>query len=488
MDILYIKRLFFIIEENEDDPAIVPLIGSLLKIIYSEDHRYVLFKHTVHLLELVKKYGNTELYNKYGALYQAESAPYFSTDLNKQMDIISQRYEPQIMRLSRQTESQAIFDELSEILERRHIDLLLSLDSSDYLTDNTSFYYNINQRYMKYYRRQSLKQFETYMAFRDYDNSFGATHYFLGRKLEQLLAYRKDNEDDLGAEQDKPLRNNEMTLVSGDDEQEDNSSVLEDNEVIHYWRCRWYLIYGSFLNNNYKEVVTDFDKMQHDNLKLGHITANGVLETNFSNNIVLKKDLMRFICLSILISKSAHDLQEYWAKPPLKDAIDTDNDLKQLIDSYSECRFAEFLQRLTKMEEYYSMEYQVQRVFPNVRKICRMKGYVTYLTLMRKVPLAHMAQFFGMDLQLLNKELMDLINIFDLNFRIDSKLQIIEYQEDISPRLKLSSLLHVVNEDVKAGSRALEVNSLIQKAFPEMDHRAGTSSDTDAESISSNGN
>ncbi|VEU21338.1 DEKNAAC102484 [Brettanomyces naardenensis] len=472
---LYIKRLFWLVGRFPDDPSIVPVVKLLLDLILRSDSYYRLFNGTSILIETLGRNGQSDSASKYIRLYKGIAEPYLVSDLNSQMSIVNKKFDNEMVAYGRKPVSQSNFDSLTELLKRKSLDLLMSTGSSEYLSDNTSFYYNVNPQYLNYYRKVSLKELEEYMVFRNYDNSLGQARNFLTRKIEQILAY--DKEDLCGGGGDNnsgpqkmavdPLDNDELVLNGSSIALSDTK--LSESEVISYWRCRWYLLYASFLNDHYRDVVEDFDKIATDSESLGKVGACDVLQNHFENDLILNVNLLRIIWLSVLIVKKSTELSKYLESPVLKRALCTDSKLNCLVKSYCACRFEQSLRILNELGYEYSYDYQISRVIPNVQRILRFKAYISYLSLVGRVSVEHMSTVFGVEPSALYYEVVKLVTIFNLHFRIDGEKRIIEYHKDSSRFEKMIEELQSINEEANISSRAMKVNSLVLKALPDKD-------------------
>jgi len=442
----------------------------VLDLILKPGSLYNLLKRAGNLIRaLGKLHRNASNYIK---LYQKYTDPYLVPDLNRQMEVINKRYESQIEQLSKELVSEKNFNLLSDLLERKSIDLLLSTDSSDYITDNTSFYYNINQSYLKYYKNVSFEQLKHYMILRDYDNSIGMTRSFLSKKLEQTLSFIKESEL-YTLEDDDPDENIACVskLEDGDSELTSDSYCnkhlkLSMSETICYWHCRWYLIYGSFIEDDYQEVVQEFDHIIEENSDMPEISAFEVIEKHFDNDVVINTDLLRLTCLSILVSKEASEWNHYWSNPLVKMFLSKDKQLKLLIDNYSVCNYSNSLDILKSFEKYYEPDFQLSKCFPNIYRILRLKAYISYLSLIQRVSISDMAKFFAVDEQSLYSEVMELISLFDLNFKIDYQQRIIEYHEKTSAFPKFASKIKDIARNTRVSSRAAVVSTLVSRNFP----------------------
>mgnify|MGYP003365706745 FL=1 len=465
----YIKRICFLIDKNSTDPNTRTLIERVLDLILEPDSPYNLFKRAGYLIQLLDKlHGDT---SKYIRLYQKFTDPYLVSDLNRQMEIINKRYEFKIEQLSKEPVSEKTFGLLSELLDRKSTDLLLSTDSSDYITDNTSFYYNINQLYMKYYRNVSFERLKHYMIFRDYDNSIGMSRNFLSRKLEQTISFVKESEAYL-LDENEDENIGCSNLVNDDTELGSDSSVKKNlkisiSETICYWHCRWYLVYGSFIEDDYQEVLELFDCIIEQNYDMPQISAFEVIEKHFDSDVVINTNLLRLICLSILVCKEANKWCHYWSNPHIKRFLAKDKELKQFIDDYSMCNYSSALQLLERFEKYYEPDFQLSKCFPNIPKILRLKAYVSYLSLIQRVSVCDMADFFSIPESLLYSEVMELISLFDLNFKIDCQQGIIEYYKEASGFPDIGSKIKSIIRNTRVSSKATVVGSLVSKAFSE---------------------
>ncbi|QPG72787.1 hypothetical protein FOA43_000089 [Brettanomyces nanus] len=476
---LFIRRLFFVVGKYSEDARIVVVVKRLLELILTSDSYYRLFNGIPVLIEVLNRHGETQAAFHYIDLYRSLAEPYLVADLNSQMALVNKKYDGDISNYTSKQVNQENFNSLTELLKRKSLDLLMSTGSSEYLSDNTSFYYNINPQYLEYYKRVSLKEFEDYMVYRNYNNSLGLARGFLARKLEQILAYDKEREPE-GEENDEELTDTRSTgspdMLDKDELVLNSNSVitaakLSQPEIVSYFRCRWYLIYASSLNNDYKGVMSDFDKIVEENC-LGNlgVSASQVLSEQFSNELVLSVNLLRIICLSVLIVKRSSELVRYWKIPLLKSAILSDPLLNGLIKSYSSCKFDQSLKILAKMDEEYRYDYQISTIFPDMQRILRYKAYITYLSLVMRVSVEHMAGMFGVDVNVLYDELVMVIDMFGLQFKMDVTNRIVEFSPSSSRLHKMGQELEAIDEEVKIGSRSLEVNSIVQGTFPEKDN------------------
>jgi len=171
--------------------------------------------------------------------------------------------------------------------------------------------------------------------------------------------------------------------------------------------------------------------------------------------------------LSILVCKEANKWCHYWSNPHIKRFLVKDKELKQFIDDYSMCNYSSAFQLLERFEKYYEPDFQLSKCFPNIPRILRLKAYVSYLSLIQRVSVCDMADFFSIPESLLYSEVMELISLFDLNFKIDCQQGIIEYYKEASEFPDIGSKIKNIIRNTRVSSKATVVGSLVSKAFSE---------------------
>lgn len=393
----------------------------------------------------------------YLPLYKQLAEPYLESDVNRQLVVINGLYEKPINSFASKEVTQANFDDLENYLKKKSLDILMSTGSSEYLTDNTSFYYNVSPLYLHYYNQVSLRELEQYIVCRSYDDSICTTRNFLVRKLEQTLEFDKASAEDDAVSMATDLDRDELVLEEPSDTIEVGRSK---EEVISYWRYRWYLLYASFLNDDYKSVVTEFTAMLDESLN--DIAATSVLQCHFKDVVVSKTNLLRIICFSFLIVKSNTGLQSFWKVPVVEEALSADLILSTIVKSYIAGKYGELHRTMDILGSQYRYDYQLSKVFPNVQRIIRFKVYITYLSLIKRATIQHMADIFDVPVDSLEEELDQLIRTFKLHVSIhDGIIECVpQVADDLVSRLyKLD--LAAVND-----SNNLEISALVARSFP----------------------
>ncbi|KAH3662336.1 hypothetical protein OGAPHI_005588 [Ogataea philodendri] len=413
---LYIKRLAYICQNFDITQKV---IEDLLELIRKPDSPYQNYKDTPSLVALLPE----SVRAKY-SLEQGNSVA----------------YDDQIAQIAKHDPSDAVFEQILDLLHRRTVDILMKTGSSDSVSDNAAFYYSLGPELSSLSKKWSLRELQKFIIYKAYDGSLATCGLFLRRKLQQALEFERDDESD------------------EDDKMAVDERVLDPEEAIAYWNCRWYLLYANFLGSDYQGVAEEYFRLEQEPAISG-VCAKDVLRNSYSNELVFKDYLLRTVCFSILMVEKIQDLDSRWTEL-LKETLAADIQLKTLVNDYKKCRFKQLKTTLDTFQNEFDHDEQLSQGFRFWRQTFHHKIDLFYLSMMKRVSFDHIEQVLGTSKQ----ELVKLVMLFKLRVKIDESCNVIEFfpandQQDV--------LQHVnaLNESVVAEMRALEVNKMVREAF-----------------------
>ncbi|ODV83293.1 hypothetical protein CANARDRAFT_177772 [[Candida] arabinofermentans NRRL YB-2248] len=449
---LYIKRLSYIVQKFTNlTTTNIQIIERLLDIILQPDSYYRYYNQTSKLIDCLSKYERdvTSYVEKFESI--SKSLP--NSHISESLSIM---YDMELDKLFSREVGQEGFNAVVKLLERKALDFLMCTGVSDHVNDNSSYLYNANPDYLIYHKRAALREVESLIIYKNYDNSLHTLHDFLLRKLQQILEYDKDESDDNDDDKMMLMYDNVPKLSS--------EQKLSEEETIAYWNCRWYLLYTLFLNDNYISLVDEFESLITEPAING-MDANNVLENHYHSDLIVLKYLMRTICFSILIVKKTSELARYWQLPVLKKAISSDLLLKNLIKFYTNCQFLKFNETVKSLEDEFQFDYQLSINFQLFKNLMRFKSYIIYLSVVKSVSFKHMSDKFGIPENVLEKDIFILISAFNLNVKVNKIEKTIDF---VQPETKIDEVvkdLNILSSEVLTEARAMEVSSIVLRGF-----------------------
>ncbi|OUM53599.1 hypothetical protein BVG19_g2899 [[Candida] boidinii] len=126
------------------------------------------------------------------------------------------------------------FKEIQEVLKRRSIDILMITGPSSQLNDNMVFYYNINPKYLKFFKKYQFKELELIMIYKFYDDRFITMIEYFRKRLEVLFEVATSTGRSIDGNRDEndtnPYGNYGDYDLDDDDDDEDDVDDDDDND------------------------------------------------------------------------------------------------------------------------------------------------------------------------------------------------------------------------------------------------------------------
>ncbi|GMG19403.1 unnamed protein product [[Candida] boidinii] len=124
------------------------------------------------------------------------------------------------------------FKEVQEVLKRRSIDILMITGSSAQLNDNMVFYYNINPKYLKFFKKYQFKELELIMVYKFYDDRFITMIEYFRKRLEVLFEVATSTGRYIDGNRDENDNNpyGNYDLDDDDDDEDDEDDDDDDDE------------------------------------------------------------------------------------------------------------------------------------------------------------------------------------------------------------------------------------------------------------------
>ncbi|GME87508.1 unnamed protein product [[Candida] boidinii] len=120
------------------------------------------------------------------------------------------------------------FKEIQEVLKRRSIDILMITGSSSQLNDNMVFYYNINPKYLKFFKKYQFRELELIMIYKFYDDRFITMIEYFRKRLKVLFEVATSTGRSIDGNREE--NGNNPYGNYGDDDLDDDDDDDEDDE------------------------------------------------------------------------------------------------------------------------------------------------------------------------------------------------------------------------------------------------------------------